>query len=93
MLKKGEQVLWREEYVPGDDGAKRWLLTSKIPLRAADGTINGLVGIGRDITRLKNAEKKLDTIHKELMRASRIAGMAEVATSVLHNVARAEQRT
>jgi signal transduction histidine kinase len=35
---------------------------------------------------LKNAERKLEAIHKDLVRASRIAGMAEVATSVLHNV-------
>src|SRR5579862_5209040 len=83
---KGEPVLWREEYVPGDDDEKLWILTSKLPLRAADGTVIGLVGIGRDVTPLKNAERKLEAIHKDLVRASRIAGMAEVATSVLHNV-------
>jgi PAS domain S-box-containing protein len=86
IVLKGEPVLWREEYVPGDDGEKHWILTSKLPLRAADGTVIGLVGIGRDVTPLKNAEKKLEAIHKDLVRASRIAGMAEVATSVLHNV-------
>jgi PAS domain S-box-containing protein len=86
VLKKGQAILWREEYVPGENGEKRWIVTSKLPMKAADGTIIGLVGIGRDITPLKDAEKKLDTIHKDLMRASRVAGMAEVATSVLHNV-------
>lgn len=86
VLKRGEAILWREEYVPGKDGEKQWIVTSKLPMKAADGTIIGLVGIGRDITPLKDAEKKLDTIHKDLMRASRVAGMAEVATSVLHNV-------
>jgi PAS domain S-box-containing protein len=86
VLKKGEPVLWREEYVPGEDGEKQWIVTSKLPMRSPDGAIIGLVGIGRDITPLKNAEKKLDTIHKDLVRASRVAGMAEVATSVLHNV-------
>lgn len=86
VLKKGQPVLWREEYVPGEDGDKHWILTSKLPLRAADGAIIGLVGIGRDVTPLKNAEKKLEAIHKDLVQASRVAGMAEVATSVLHNV-------
>lgn len=86
VIQKGQPVLWREEYVPDEKGEKRWLITSKIPMRASDGTIIGLVGIGRDVTPLKEAEKKLDTIHKDLVRASRVAGMAEVATSVLHNV-------
>jgi len=86
VLKKGLPVLWREEYVPLENGDKRWIITSKLPMRAEDGTIIGLIGIGRDITPMKEAERKLDTIHKDLVRASRVAGMAEVATSVLHNV-------
>lgn len=86
VIQKGEPVHWREEYVFDDKGEKRWLITSKIPMRSADGTIIGLVGIGRDVTPLKEAEKKIDAIHKDLVRASRVAGMAEVATSVLHNV-------
>jgi PAS domain S-box-containing protein len=86
VIEKGESVLWREEYVFDEKGEKRWLITSKIPMRSPEGRIIGLVGIGRDITPLKEAEKKIDTIHKDLVRASRVAGMAEVATSVLHNV-------
>jgi PAS domain S-box-containing protein len=86
VLKKGEPLLWREEYLPGRDGVRQWLLTSKIPMKGPDGTVTGLVGIGRDITLLKEAEKKLEAVHKDLIRASRVAGMAEVATSVLHNV-------
>ena len=35
---------------------------------------------------LKQAEAKLEQAHKELVEASRLAGMAEVATSILHNV-------
>jgi len=40
----------------------------------------------RDITERKEAEDKLDSAHKQLLQASRQAGMAEVATGVLHNV-------
>jgi PAS domain S-box-containing protein len=39
-----------------------------------------------EITERKRAELELDKTHKELLEASRQAGMAEVATSVLHNV-------
>lgn len=40
----------------------------------------------RDITERKQAEEKVKSVHGELLRASRVAGMAEVATNVLHNV-------
>jgi PAS domain S-box-containing protein len=40
----------------------------------------------RDITERKHAEMRVEALHKELLDASRRAGMAEVATGVLHNV-------
>jgi light-regulated signal transduction histidine kinase (bacteriophytochrome) len=55
----GEPVINREEYFLNDDGAKRWLLTSKLPLRDQNGKIAGLVGIGSDITERKQAEEAL----------------------------------
>ena len=83
---QGEPVINREEYFLNEKGEKRWLLTSKLPLRDPAGKVTGLVGIGRDITAIKEAEAKLEQTHKQLLDASRRAGMAEVATSVLHNV-------
>jgi PAS domain S-box-containing protein len=40
----------------------------------------------RDITERKRAQAELEYIHKQLVDASRHAGMAEIATNVLHNV-------
>jgi signal transduction histidine kinase len=42
--------------------------------------------VTQDITERKLADLELERVHKELMAASRQAGMAEVATNVLHNV-------
>ena len=56
---QGVPVINRAEYVLDENGGKRWLLTSKLPLRDQDGTIAGLVGIGRDITEQKEAEDAL----------------------------------
>lgn len=42
--------------------------------------------VHRDITARKEAQREVEKLHKELLLASRQAGMAEVATSVLHNV-------
>jgi PAS domain S-box-containing protein len=43
-------------------------------------------GIFQDITEQKAAAAKLDKLNKQLVETSRQAGMAEVATGVLHNV-------
>ena len=44
------------------------------------------VGFFRDITERKRLEAQLAETHQQLLATSRQAGMAEVATSVLHNV-------
>jgi two-component system cell cycle sensor histidine kinase/response regulator CckA len=59
VLQTGQPVLNREEYVLDEQGQKRWLSTSKLPLRDEKGRIIGLVGIGRDITERKRAEAAL----------------------------------
>ncbi len=46
----------------------------------------GFEAIARDLTEKKKAAAKLEKAQKELLHASRQAGMAEVATGVLHNV-------
>lgn len=58
----------------------------KTPVRNADGNIVGTQAMFTDITARKRAEAKLEQLHRELLQASRQAGMAEVATGVLHNV-------
>lgn len=55
----GEPMLDVEEFVILKSGRKRWLSTSKLPLRDADGRIIGLVGIARDITERKRAEDEI----------------------------------
>ncbi len=59
VLKTGQPILNREEFVLHENGGKRWLLTSKLPLKDQSGNINGLIGIGRDITERKQIEEKL----------------------------------
>jgi PAS domain S-box-containing protein len=56
------------------------------PIRGKDGNYYGRIWMFRDITERKRLEAEMDRAHKELLEVSRQAGMAEVATSVLHNV-------
>jgi len=56
------------------------------PVRDQDGKYYGRIWTFRDVTQRKRAEAALEKAHRELIAASRQAGMAEVATNVLHNV-------
>lgn len=86
VIRSGQPLINREEKVITPSGETHWVLSSKIPLRDAAGNIIGLVGVGRDITAIKEAEAKLEQAHKQLLETSRQAGMAEIATNVLHNI-------
>jgi PAS domain S-box-containing protein len=56
------------------------------PICREDGTYLGHRAGNTDITDRKRAEEALKRSQGDLLAASRLAGMAEVATSVLHNV-------
>ncbi|HVU35474.1 MAG TPA: ATP-binding protein [Opitutaceae bacterium] len=63
-----------------------WTSLSATIVRDETGRITQEIGIIEDITARKRAEKELAQSYKDLVETSRRAGMAEVATGVLHNV-------
>ncbi len=86
IIRSGRPLLAKIEREYLKDGRELWALTSKMPLRSQAGEIIGTFDISKDITAMKQAEAKLAETHRQLLETSRLAGMAEVATSVLHNV-------
>jgi PAS domain S-box-containing protein len=66
VIQTGQPLIDREEYVMDENGQKRWLLTTKIPLRDENNQITGLVGIGRNITERKKAEAEREKLITEL---------------------------
>jgi two-component system, cell cycle sensor histidine kinase and response regulator CckA len=48
-----------EELIPGPLGEPLWWSTTKVPLRDNDGTVVGMVGIGRNITERRQAIQKI----------------------------------
>lgn len=69
-----------------NDGELSWVISSKMPLIDEDDQVIGTFGISKDITELKQTEIKLESTHMQLLDASRQAGMAEIATNVIHNI-------
>jgi hypothetical protein len=51
-----------------------------------NGAPQALRGVLFDITEQKQSEEELESLNRRLLESSRQAGMAEVATGVLHNV-------
>jgi len=67
------------------DGRTVWIRESGTVL-VEKGQAVAMRGIFQDITRQKSDAQQLDKLNRQLMDTSRQAGMAEVATGVLHNV-------
>lgn len=86
IIRTGQPIIGKSEKETWPDGRVSWALTSKMPLHDETGRIIGTFGVSQDITEIKLAEAKIEELHKQLLLASRQAGMAEVATSILHNV-------
>ncbi len=68
------------------DGARIPISLGGSAIKDADGQTTGYVCIGTDIRDRKAAEAEREELHKRIVATSRQAGMAEVATGVLHNV-------
>jgi len=86
VLEQGGIVEIPVETIQTRHRGARMLHTHKLPLFGPDGMPEYLLGISEDITERKRAEAELENARNELLAVSRQAGMAEVATGVLHNV-------
>src|SRR5256885_4046465 len=76
-------------FFQAEDGIRDYKVTGvqtcALPIYSSDGGVR-LVGIDLDVTERVAAEQREDVLQQQLRDASRQAGMADVATSVLHNV-------
>jgi diguanylate cyclase (GGDEF)-like protein/PAS domain S-box-containing protein len=59
IIRTGQPVVEKEEKETWPDGKETWVLTTKLPLTDDDGIVIGTMGISRDITDRKRAEREL----------------------------------
>ncbi len=59
IVRSGQALIGREEFIVDPKDREQWFLTTKVPLRDIEGDVVGLVGISRDITERKWAEEAL----------------------------------
>ena len=71
VISTGRPLINRESRVTDRSGNELWFLTTKVPLRNANGDITGVVGIDRNITNRKKAEEQLRRAKEAADAASR----------------------
>jgi len=80
----GQRLRFEQEETAGE--ARIFYDISVHPIFSEGQQVVGLTLFGRDISARKEAETRLGEMHRTLVDVSRQAGMAEIATGVLHNV-------
>lgn len=66
VLALGTAVIDRDEPIMTYKGEKRWLLTTKVPLKDKEEKVIGILGISKDITERKQAEEELKQSREDL---------------------------
>lgn len=64
VVETGKPVINREESFINKEGRRVWLLTTKLPLRDSNGKVEGIIGVGRDITLTKKNELIRETLYE-----------------------------
>lgn len=85
LLADGEVLGMEAKYRRPDGASVDLILNARLKPSVA-GEPPTCEGTAEDITARKEAERERDALNRRLIEASRQAGMAEVATGVLHNV-------
>lgn len=80
IMRTGEALLNAEEKETWPDRPDTWVLTSKMPLRDAEGNVVGTFGFSRDITQRRHAELRLEHRAVQLQAAAEIS---RAASSIL----------
>lgn len=66
VMKTGMPLVSQDEHIRENEGRIHWLLTTKVPFRDNDGRTIGIIGIGRNITALKETEAELKRARENL---------------------------
>ena len=66
VVETAARIVNVEEPARTASGSLKWLLTTKVPILDHEGSVTGIVGIGRDITERKLAETEVEEANRRL---------------------------
>jgi two-component system, cell cycle sensor histidine kinase and response regulator CckA len=81
-----EKPLVDREESYSQDGQLGWILTNKLPLRNIDGEIIGIVGMGLNITKRKEAEREREKLKAQLLHAQKMESVGTLAGGLAHDL-------
>jgi len=85
LMTTGQPILGLVEKSEAANRSK-WLSSTKVPLHTADGKINGLVGISRDITADKKAELERQRMELQLRQSQKLESVGQLAAGIAHEI-------
>ncbi|MEJ2040632.1 MAG: PAS domain-containing protein, partial [Desulfosarcinaceae bacterium] len=86
ILKEEKPFVDTEESFYSPEGQLEWLLTNKVPLRNIDGEITGIVGMGLNITKRKEAELEREKLKVQLLHAQKMETVGTLAGGLAHDL-------
>jgi PAS domain S-box-containing protein len=85
IIETGLPLVNQEEPLINRSGEKRYLLTTKIPLKDSRGQVTGIVGISRDITERKHAEDERQTMERKFQETQKLESLGVLAGGIAHD--------
>ena len=85
LLATGQPMLGQVEHSETSSGIK-WVSSTKVPIRGADGKILGLVGISRDLTAYKQAELDRQMMELQLRQSQKLESIGQLAAGIAHEI-------
>ncbi len=84
IIESGETQDIEEKYI--QDGQERIVHTIKTPVKNEQGNVTGILGIFRDITKLKQTEEELDMYREKMVRAEQMASLGTLSATMAHEL-------
>ncbi|MDD2897442.1 MAG: PAS domain S-box protein [Desulfuromonadaceae bacterium] len=82
---EGDCCIEREEYFDDAVKGRQYGISTKFPLKAADGTISGLCLMSTDITDRKRSEEERLNLEKQLLHSQKLKSLGVLAGGIAHD--------